>query len=384
MKGHIRKRGNRWSIVVDAGVHPETGRRRQKWYSARTRREAERKLVEVLGELNKGGPAPEPARMRLGEYLRQWLRDYAEDGVRARTTQGYATIINRHLIPKLGGVRLGELTASHIQAYQAKALREGRVDGRGGLSPQTVRHHRTLLSVTLNQAVKWELVSRNVAQAVRAPRVRKREPRFLTIDEIERLLSAARDTPYYTAIHLALYSGLRRSELCGLRWQDVDLDRGELSVAQTMIRLNGRGIVLEEPKRGASRRSIALSEAPIRVLRDHKPAENSRGDLVLNLLPDTLSHGLMDIVEAAGLDVSLHDLRHTHASLMIRAGVPMKVVQERLGHASILTTMDLYAHIMPGMQEDAARKLGEALDPIERLQNVCTSMLAEVSNRSVD
>ena len=375
MNGHIRKRGNRWNIVVDAGVHPETGRGRQKWYSARTKRLAERLLVEVLSELNKGSPAPEPAKMRLGEYLRLWLRDYVEDGVRARTGDGYRTIVNRHLIPKLGGVRLGELTAAHIREYQAKALREGRVDGRGGLSAQTVKHHRTVLSETLNQAVTWGLVSRNVAQAVKAPRVRRHEPRFLTMDEIERVLSAARDTRYHTAIHLALYSGLRRSEICGLRWQDVDLETGELSVAQVMVRIgNGRGIVIEEPKNDFSRRSIRLSEAPIRVLRERK-AEAGPEDLIMNLSPDALSWGLVKVAKSAGFEVSLHDLRHTHASLLIRAGVPMKVVQERLGHASILTTMDLYAHIMPGMQQDAAQKLGDALAPIERLQNVCTSSL---------
>ena len=387
MKGHIRKRGNRWSIVVDAGVHPETGKRRQKWYSARTKRLAERRLVEVLAELNKGSPAPEPAKMRLGEYLRLWLRDYVEDGVRARTGDGYRTIVNRHLIPKLGAVRLGELTAAHIQEYQAKALREGRVDGTGGLSPQTVTHHRTVLAETLNQAVTWGLVSRNVAQGVRSPRVRRRDPRFLTISEIERLLSAARDTPYHDAIHLALYSGLRRSELCGLRWQDVDLDRRELSVAQTMVRLlGGRGIVLEEPKNDYSRRSIKLSEAPVQVLREREMERDkvSPDDLVMDLLPDTLSHRFTQITEGVGLDVSLHDLRHTHASLLIRAGVPMKVVQERLGHASILTTMDLYAHIMPGMQEDAAEKLGEALAPIERLQKVCISADARAPIESID
>ena len=188
-------------------------------------------------------------------------------------------------------MRLGELTASHIQEYHPKALRAGRVDGSGGLSPQTVKHHRSVLSETLNQAVKWGLVSRNVAQSVNAPRVRRPEPRFLTIDEIGRLLSAARDTSYNTAIHLALYSGLRRSEPCGLRWQDIDLERGELSVTQVMIRLrNGRGIVLEEPKNDFSRRSITLSESLIRVLRDRKPhARDEAGpeDFALNLLPDT-------------------------------------------------------------------------------------------------
>ncbi len=136
-----------------------------------------------------------------------------------------------------------------------------------------------------------------------------------------------------------------------------------------MVRLlGGRGIVLEEPKNDYSRRSIKLSEAPVQVLRDRKAVRDkvSPDDLVMNLLPDTLAHRFAMITESAGLDVSLHDLRHTHASLLIRAGIPMKVVQERLGHASILTTMDLYAHIMPGMQQDAAEKLGEALAPIER------------------
>ena len=366
MKGHIRKRGNRWSVVVDIGVHPATGRRRQKWYSARTKRDAGRLLVEVLSELNKGNAPPEPARMRLGNYLRQWLSDYVEDGVRARTADGYRTIINNHLIPKLGGVRLGELTAADVQAYLAKALREGRVDGRGGLSAQTVKHHRVVLSQALNQAVTWGLVGRNVAHGVKFPRVRRPEPRFLTVLEIETLLTSARDTLYHDAIHLAIYSGLRRSELCGLRWQDVALDPGNLSVAQVMVRINGRGIVLEEPKSDFGRRSISLSEAQVRVLRKRKAeaADTEPDDLVLNLLPDTLSHGLMDIVKTNGLDVSLHDLRHTNASLLIKAGVPMKVVQERLGHASIVTTMDLYAHIMPGMQEDAAHKLGEALAAI--------------------
>ena len=185
----------------------------------------------------------------LGDFLRQWLRDYATTNVRPRTLEGYRTIIEAHLIPKLGSIALSELQPAHLQAYYAKLLKSGRLDGKpGGLSPRSVLHHHRVLSEALSHAVKWGLVGRNVAQAIDPPRATDKEMTALDGKGIRKLLAAAQGTPYHLLFELAVYTGLRRSELLGLRWKDVNLNKGALSVVQVLHRLRDGRIVCEPPK----------------------------------------------------------------------------------------------------------------------------------------
>ena len=235
-----------------------------------------------------------------------------------------------------------------------------------------------MLSEALGHAVKWGLLGRNVGEAVDPPRPKKKEMRALDADGVRRVLKAAEGTRYHAAIHLALFTGLRRSELLGLRWQDVDLHMATLSVPRGFHRLLGARDVFEEPKSATGSRQVALSPAASMALRGHR--ERMEADFAAlgtilapetpvfcksdgsPTLPDTLSHAFGKIARRAGLEgIRLHDSRHTHASLMLAQGIHPKIVQERLGHSSISVTLDLYSHVAPTLQQQAALKFDEGL-----------------------
>jgi integrase len=384
MRGHIRKRSkNSYTIVLDVGKDPATGRRKQQWLSVRgTKKDAERKLAELANQLDTGGFV-KPTRLTIADFLSQWLRDYAQTSVRARTFLRYQQIVERHLIPHMGRIPLTELRPQHIQAMYAQSL-AARLDGKpGGLSPRTLLQHHRVLSEALSHAVQWGLASRNVAKAVDAPRYDRTEIATMDADDVHRLLSEAHGTMYYSLIHLAVFTGLRRGELLGLRWKDVDLDLADLSVSQVLHRLPGKRTVFAEPKTQKARRVVALSPTAILTLRAHRERQEAdresvgripaADDLVFSqpdgspILPDTVTHAFYRIAEKAGLKgFTFHDLRHTHASLMLSQGIHPKVVQERLGHATISTTLDIYSHVAPHIQTQAALQFEEALSGVPK------------------
>ena len=379
MRGHLRKRGkNSWTIVVDLGRDPSSGKRRQQWVSIKgNKRDADRRLGEILHQLDTGGMLM-PAKTTVADFFKSWLRDYVETNLRPRTIEGYRMIIEAHLIPALGHILLGQLLPAHLQSYYTEKLKHGRRDGRGGLSARTVLHHHRVLSEALGHAVNWGLVFRNIAKAVTPPRPDHKEMNPLDRDGIILLLNAAQSTPYHPLLHLAIYTGMRRSELLGLRWKDVDFDMSNLSVVQTMHQLRDGRIIFQEPKTSKGRRMIALSPAAVISLRAHREQQEAErntlglqvtGDsLVFSkhggrpLSPNSLSSAYTRLVKKAGLShVRFHDLRHTHATLMLKQGVHPKIVQERLGHANISITLDTYSHVTPGLQEAAALRFDEGL-----------------------
>ncbi len=368
MRGHLRKRGERsWAVVVVVGFDSRSGRRLQKWVAVKgTKRDAERRLAELIRELDTGTYV-EPSRITVGDYLNQWMDDYVATSVRPRTAEGYGSIA-RQLRSALGRVRLIDLKPQHVQRYYAAMLDRG-------VSAQTVLHHHRLLFQALRQAVRWEMLASNIMERVTPPRRQKPELRALDAVEAQRLLGAAAGTDYHLPIHLAIYTGLRRSEILGLHWSDIDLDARSLTVLRTMTDLRGDPMHLDEPKSKGSRRSVSYSEATDQLLRFHRerpqtgPHEQvcQRSDGT-TLRPNTLSAGYKRIAASVGLSgVRFHDLRHTHASLLLAAGVPISVVQARMGHTSISTTVDVYGHVLPGSDAEA----GMTLERVLRLQNVC-------------
>ena len=235
MRGHLKQRskGSR-TIVLDLGRDPATGKHRQQWQTVRgTKKEAEKKLAEVQHALDTGSFI-QPSKLTVRDFLQQWMRDYVSSSVRAATAEGYRIIVECHLIPKLGGVVLSELRPSHLQAYYAKALKEGRRDGRGGLAGRTVAHHHTVLKEALSHAVKWELITRNVGDAVDPPRAIEPEMNALDPEGAQALLDAARGTIYFPLIHLATFTGMRRSELLGLRWGSINFSNSTVAISQIL------------------------------------------------------------------------------------------------------------------------------------------------------
>ncbi len=381
MRGHIVKRyKDSYTVVLNLGIDPTTGKRKQQWVSVKgTKKAAEKRLSELLSQLDTG-TFMKPGKTTLGEFLEHWLKDYAWPNLAPRTAEGYEHIIRRHLILGLGNITLTQLKPEHLQRYYSEKLSEGRCDGKGALSPQTVRHHHVTLHNALQSAVKWGLLSRNPADAVSPPRFQRPEWHTLNEDDIKILLEAAKVTPYYALFYLALFTGMRRSELLALRWCDVDLLLCQLYVTRTLHQLRDASIVYRAPKTAKGRRMITLPPSATLVLREHKEKQEVTrvilgiplidDDLIFSdlngkpLLPNTVTHAWIKLVRRTGLGgIRLHDARHSHASLMLKAGTHPKIVQERLGHASIVITLDTYSHVAPGLQEAAAARFDELVVP---------------------
>lgn len=378
MRGHIRRRGSRsWAVVIDIG-RDRSGKRRQQWHSVKGLKEdAENKLIELLRSL-RTGEYVEPSKLTVEELLKQWLRDVAKASTSGKTYERYAEIVDTHLIPALGHHRLAKLQPLHIQEFYAEALRSGRRDGRGGLSRRSVVHLHRVLHLALRQAVRWQLLARNPAEAVDPPRPRPREMRVLDEDQMGQLLRLAVGTPFYVAVLLAVTTGMRRGEILALTWADIDFKAGNLVVTKSLEQTRA-GLTIKAPKTAKGRRTIPLPGLAINALRRQK-VQQAKQRLVLGspddgtphavcpalnggyLQPDALSRQFRAFIKASGLQcIRFHDLRHTHATQLLRQGVHPKVVSERLGHAGITITLDTYSHVVPGLQEDAARRLDSVL-----------------------
>lgn len=381
MRGHIVKRyKNSYTIVLSLGRDPVTNKPRQQWVSVKgTKKDAEKKLAELLHQID-NGIFIRPNRTTLSDFLERWLKDYAWANLAPRTAEGYEHIIRRHIIPAMGDVLLRQLKPETLQRYYAEKLAGGRCDRKGALSPRTVRHHHVTLHNSLEKAVKWGLLSRNPADAVTPPRCDRSEWNILNEDDIHRLLEAARKTSYYALFYLAIFTGMRRSELLALRWCDVDLFLCHVYVNRTLHHLRGGSIVFRPPKTAKGRRMISLSPSVSLVLREHRERQKldramlgtslRDDDLVFcdpkgnPLLPNTVTHAWIKLVRRSGLGgIRFHDARHSHASLMLKAGTHPKIVQERLGHSSISITLDTYSHVTPGLQEAAAARFDELVSP---------------------
>jgi len=371
MRGHIVKRGNNsYSIVLNQGFDPQTGKRKQQWISVKgTKKDAEKRLSELLHQLDTG-TFMKPGKTTLREFLERWLKDYRPN-LSPRGFERYEGVVKIHLVPSLGSIPLTQLRPEHLQKLYTAKLNDG-------LSANTVRYHHAVLHVALQTAVRWGLVNRNVADAVSPPPVRRTEMQTWDEDDIARFLEAAKDTPYHALFYLALFTGMRRSELLALRWCDVDFVLSQVYVSRSLHQLKDGSYVFTEPKSAKSRRTIALPPSATLLLKEYREKQKleramlgiglSDDDLLFShlggkpLRPNTITRAWTMLAARCGLKViRLHDARHTHASLMLKQGIHPKIVQERLGHASIQMTLDTYSHVAPGLQQAAAERFDQAL-----------------------
>ena len=361
-------RRQRW---VGLASYWQDGKLRRKWVSGRTRQEAQRRLREVLAGLDRG-VLPADDRQTVAQYLNHWLEHVARHRVRPTTFRRYAELVRLHALPQLGGLPLAKLTAQHLERLYAAKLAEG-------LSPRTVEFLHAVLRAALKHAVRQGLRATNPTDAVQAPRPRAARLQPLDAEQARRLLQAAQGDDLEALVTLALMTGMREGELLGLRWQDVDLERGRLHVRHTLQWLRGGQWQLAEPKTPRARRTIRLPATAVEALRRQRvrlaelrlragPAWADH-DLVFPntsgapLSASTLQHGLFPrLLARAGLPrIRFHDLRHTYATLALRNGESPKVVQETLGHASVTITLDTYSHVLPEVQEQAAERMERLL-----------------------
>jgi integrase len=375
VKGHIRERSpNHWAIVLDTR-DPQTGARKRRWHSfTGTKRQAQDECARLITEL-KGGTHVDVSKMTVAAYLEHWLA-YKRTLISPRSHENYDEVIRCHLVPQIGTLFVAKLSPDDIARAYSRALESGRRDGTG-LSPRTVRMMHRVLSQALKQAVRWRKLTHNPCDAVVPPRVERKPMQIADAGGAVAMMERARGRAIFMPIVLAVLCGLRRGEVSALQWRDVDLDAAQASIAASTEQTN-QGTRRKPPKSGRGR-TVALPALAVEELRRHrvKQAEDllrlgvrQSEDTYVCLQPNyepwpprNLSSAFYKFMVASGLPRlrGLHKLRHSHATHMLGANVHPKIVQERLGHANIATTMDLYSHVMPGMQEDAVSRIDAAL-----------------------
>ena len=385
MRGHLKKRSkDSWSIVIDLGKDA-SGKRKQKWHTVKgTKKEAEAELSRLLNEVNMGRYI-EPTRMLVAQYLEIWLKDYAEPNVSPKTHERYSQIIHQNINPKLGQHPLSKLKPLHIQAFYSECLLNGRKHGAGGLSARTVLHFHRLLRKACLQAVKWQLLAHNPAEAVDPPRPQRKEMNALNEMETALLLDKLDGEPLFAPIALAVTTGLRRGELLALSWKNINLDSGVITINRSLEQTKA-GLRFKPPKTERSRRQVPLPSIASDILREHRKKQTEErlrlgpayqnNDLVFprpdgtTMAPNAFSTNFAAFIRRSGLKhIRLHDLRHTHATQLLQQGINPKIVGERLGHASITMTLDTYSHVLPGIQEDAVLKFDACLRVAMQKQN---------------
>ena len=284
-RGTIRQRSkirkDSWTVQIYLGVDPATGKKRYHSESVKgTKSQAQRRLTELQRQVDRG-IYTEPTHLTVSEYLGQWMRDYAESHVAQRSLEGYQGNLDRYILPRIGTIPLDKLSARHVQEMESALLREGGRNGRP-LSPRTVLQVHRILSKALKEAKKLGILGRNVAEAVDPPRITKHEARTLTWEEVPKLLQYVEDPQYRTLFLLDIQTGLRRSELLGLQWGDVDFQNGALLVRRGWVKLPSGSKVLSVPKSGQSR-VVNLPPQSVEALRTHRESQEEfpgNGNLV--------------------------------------------------------------------------------------------------------
>jgi integrase len=373
--GYIRRRGDdRFQIQRYIGRDPVTNRKRYAYETVHGDWEdAALRNLEWGVELRAGAAVdPGPSRRTLlADYMMVWLDGHASLRVSPRTLEGYRGNVERYIIPLLGGLRLSQLTPARVRAFEARLLAEGGVRVRG-LSPNTVGHVHRVLSMALGEAVRSGVLASNPAGGVRPPSMVRKEFMSLDWDELHRFLSSISAPFLRSFVLLAVQTGLRRSEVLGIRWGDVEWAASRLSVRRALIRMRAGALDVRPPK---SRRArvVALMPESVSLLGALREESMEAGlphgpfDYVFcgpggaPVDPDSVTQSFRRAASRAGLEgFRFHDLRHTHASLLMSENVHPKVVSERLGHSDVVITLNLYSHVLPNVQEEAAERFGEA------------------------
>ncbi len=380
-RGSIRRRGNSWSAIVDLPPDPVTGNRRQKRITASTRKEVERSLSALLTSVEQGYTDAGRKTVRTFFYgddpidgqLVVWAGWFVTvaPSLRPSTLRRYRDSVRLHVLPLLGSVRLAKLSPADLQRLYNDRLA-------AGLSPTTVRHIHGIIHRALEDAVKWGMVSRNVADAATAPKRSSVEMATWNAEQASKVFDAAKGSEIEALLWLAIQCGLRRGELLALRWDDIDLNGGNVSIRRTLSRGASSKLEFGEPKTAASKRRVSLSAALLEVVREHRRRQLEHivthrsiyedaglvfaDGLGRPLHPNALNRKFAEIIRRAGLPViRFHDLRHTCATIMLAQGVHPKIVQELLGHTDISMTMNLYSHVTTDMQQEAADAIDRAI-----------------------
>jgi integrase len=295
-------------------------------------------------------------RITVAEHLDRFMEVVAAHSLRPSTLRSYNYLIRDHIKPEIGHIRLIALGPDHLQTLYSKKIK-------AGLSNRTVQYIHAVIRRALNQAVKWGLIYRNPTDAVTAPKVQKKPPQTLSEDQVKEFLASVEEHSLYPLYELAITTGMRKGELLGLQWKDVDLKQGRINVTRTLVTIQGR-THLAEPKSERAKRTITLPEYAASALREHQLATDRDDGFVFTSSVGTpisqrnLTRHFHSALSKLGLPrLRFHDLRHTAATLLLKDNVHPKIVQEKLGHSTITLTLDTYSHVIPGVQDEAAKSM---------------------------
>ncbi len=367
-EGNIYKRTDgRWAARVSVGYR--NGKRSRRWVYGDTRSDVSLQLREVI-RAHEQGTLTAPGRLTVEQYLTRWMDDSAKGKLRPRTFASYAQVVRLHIVPGLGRVPLQRLSPQHVQAWLNDRQKTG-------LSPRTCQYARAILRSALAQALRWGVVSRNVAALVEAPRVIRHEIRPLQPVEARRLLEVAREDRLCALFTVALALGLRQGEALGLQWDAVELEAGALHVRKSLQRVDGAWHLVE-PKSARSRRTVAMPEVVMAALRVHRVSQLQERLLAgarwresgfvfttrvgTPIEPSNLTKAFQKLLAKAELrHIRFHDLRHTAATFLLAQGVDPRTIMETLGHSQISLTLNTYSHVLPSLQRDAAEKMNRLL-----------------------
>lgn len=370
-EGNIRKRKDgRWEGRYTAGHDPATGKQIFKNVLGKTQAEVKEKLAKAL-ENRKKLNLTKQDKYTVGQWMDIWFENYAAIKVRPSSHQTYKGYIKNHIKPSIGEIPLEKLTSMELQKLYRMLLTEGRVDRieakhqSKGLSAKTVRNINQIISSAMDLAVSQKIILENPTNACALPKVEHREMKTITADHLRAFLNEARNTGVYEMYYIELAIGLRRGELLGLKWEDIDLNTGTIRVRRQVARVNGE--IVEAPlKTKNSYRTVAISQDAIEVLNAQKrkthdeyvfPSPNGGP-----ISPDSVNNMLHRVLKRAGIPkVRFHDLCHTFATLALQNGVDIKTVSSMLGHFSAGFTLDTYAHVTTAAQKEAANTMGSVL-----------------------
>lgn len=393
-EGSIFKRSDgRWCANVSVGTDPATGKLKRKTIYGKTRQEVVQKLTDTLNKIQTGSFI-EPSKLKLKEWLAIWLYDYKKNTIRPTTFTSYEYIIRVHINPSLGHISLKDLRPEMIQKIYNDKFKNGRVDGKGGLSSRVIKYIHTILHQALEQAIKNNLILRNPTVSTTLPRKNSKKLKVLTKDEELKFLSIVKEDRLAAAFILALSSGMRLGELLALTWEAINLDSGEVKVQRALSRVrnfddNSIGktkLIFQEPKTKSGIRTIPIPDNVVKQLKKHKLKQKEEKLIASTLYNDSnlvfcteigivleprnfIRRFCMLISKANLPHINFHALRHTYATRLLELNEHPKVVQELLGHSSISMTLDTYSHVLPEIKKDAANKINSLFD-IESIDTI--------------
>ncbi len=377
MKGHFKKRGASWYYWVELERGPGGERRQKSRGGFKTRKDAERAFGELRNEVRRGAYV-EASKLSLNRYLEEEWLPSIEATVRPTTLRNYRDLYEAYVKPTFGRTLLVNLTPARLNGYYAELLASGRRASEGGLSPKTVRNTHSMLHKALTDAVRWGHLPRNAASLAAPPKPARPEMKVWSPEQLRTFVEFTGDDRLAAAWLLLVTTGMRRGEVLGLAWDHVDFTNARLAVVQSLSVVNYHDVRLIQPKTSKGRRSIALDPTTLAELQAHRVRQLEErlrwgeawhdSDLVFTrengttIHPQRMTSWFEQLARDAGLPkIRLHDLRHSYATAALAAGIPAKVVSERLGHASVMITLDTYSHILPSMQEDAANSVAKLI-----------------------